>query len=231
MRNDPRQLVSLLSANPFFGCLAQEALEKIAVICRHRHLAARQVLFLKGDPSDGLYAIRSGQIRIGSTDDQGQHMTLNVIGAGDVFGEIALLDGQSRTADAVALEETDLVFLPRQDFLGLLAREPAISQQVITLLCARLRDVIGRMEETAFLPAAERLARRILLLAIDYGQEVHASQEELASLTGVTRETVNRQLQRWKRDGVIALGRGRLVIRDLAEFRRLAQMPSQPETR
>ncbi|MFN3670827.1 MAG: Crp/Fnr family transcriptional regulator [Bosea sp. (in: a-proteobacteria)] len=231
MRNDPRQLVSLLSANPFFGCLAREALEKIAVICRHRHLAARQVLFLKGDPSDGLYAIRSGQIRIGSTDDQGQHMTLNVIGAGDVFGEIALLDGQSRTADAVALEETDLVFLPRQDFLGLLAREPAISQQVITLLCARLRDVIGRMEETAFLPAAERLARRILLLAIDYGQEVHASQEELASLTGVTRETVNRQLQRWKRDGVIALGRGRLMIRDLAEFRRLAQMPSQSETR
>jgi len=224
MQSGPHRIVQLLSANPFFAGLAQDALAKIAGICREQHLAAREVLFLKGDPSDGLYAIRRGQIRIGTTDDIGQQMTMNFLGGGDVFGEIALLDGRSRTADAVAMEDTDMFYLPRPDFLKLLSSEPSIALQLIELLCARLRDVIDRMEEKVFLPAETRLARRILMLATDYGAEVHASQEELASLTGVTRETVNRQLQCWKRVGFLSLGRGRLLIHDLDDFRRLAKI-------
>jgi CRP/FNR family cyclic AMP-dependent transcriptional regulator len=224
MQGDPHRIVQLLSANPFFAGLAQDALAKIAGICREQHLAARKVLFLKGDSSDGLYAIRRGQIRIGTTDDVGQQMTMNFLGGGDVFGEIALLDGRSRTADAVAMEDTDMFFLPRHDFLKLLGCEPSIAVQVIELLCARLRDVIERMEEKVFLPAETRLARRILMLATDYGAEVRASQEELASLTGVTRETVNRQLQCWKRVGILSLGRGRLLIHDIDDFRRLAKI-------
>jgi CRP-like cAMP-binding protein len=214
----------LLSANPFFAGFAPETLAKIAGICRERRLAARETLFFKGDTSDGLYAIRRGLIRIGTTDDLGRAMTMNVLGAGDVFGEIALLDGRSRTADAVALENVELLFLPRRAFLNLLADEPSIALQVIELLCARLRDLIERMEETTFLPAETRLARRILTLATDYGTELRASQEELASLTGVTRETVNRQLQAWKRDGILSLGRGRLRIHDLDDIRRLARV-------
>ncbi|HEV7337357.1 MAG TPA: Crp/Fnr family transcriptional regulator [Bosea sp. (in: a-proteobacteria)] len=222
--NEARQrIASLLSANPFFSGLVPGTLERIAGICRPHHLAARAVLFLKGDASDGLYAIRRGLVRIGTTDDLGQQMTMNVLGGGDVFGEIALLDGRSRTADAVAIEDTEMFFLPRRDFLGLLNSEPSIALQVIELLCARLRDLIERMEETTFLPAGTRLARRILLLATDYGAEVHASQDELAALAGVTRETVNRQLQSWKRDGVLSLGRGRLTIHDLDGLRRLAR--------
>ncbi|SEG81014.1 Crp/Fnr family transcriptional regulator [Bosea lathyri] len=224
MQSGPHRIVQLLSANPFFAGLAQDALAKIAGICREHHLAAREVLFLKGDVSNGLYAIRRGQIRIGTTDDSGQQMTMNLLGGGDVFGEIALLDGRSRTADAVAMEDTDMFFLPRHDFLKLLGSEPSIALQLIELLCARLRDVIDRMEEKVFLPAETRLARRILMLATDYGAEVHTSQEELASLTGVTRETVNRQLQCWKRVGFLSLGRGRLLIHDLDDFRRLAKI-------
>jgi CRP-like cAMP-binding protein len=163
-------------------------------------------------------------IRIGTADELGQQMTMNVLGGGDVFGEITLIDGQSRTADAVAMEDTELFFLPRRDFLGLLDREPPIALQLIGLLCARLRDVIGRLEETTFLPSAIRLARRILVLATDYGTEVRVSQEELASLTGVTRETVNRHLQAWKRRGVISLARGRLVIQKIDELRLLANV-------
>lgn len=224
MTVSPDRVVSLLSANPFFAGFTEDALAKMAAICRLRDLSAREVLFLKGDPSDGLYAIRRGLIRIGTTDDLGKQMTINLLGGGDVFGEIALLDGRSRTADAVALEDTAMFFLPRRDFLSLLDRESSLAQQLIGLLCARLRDVIGRMEETTFLPAATRLARRILILVTDYGMEVHASQEELASLTGVTRETVNRQLQCWKRAGVLSLARGRLVIHDIDVLRRLANV-------
>lgn len=224
MNEGHHRIASLLSANPFFSGLVEDTLERIAGICKPHHLAAREVLFLKGDPSDGLYAIRRGLIRIGTTDDLGQQMTMNILGGGDVFGEIALLDGRSRTADAVALEDTDMFFLPRRDFLGLLKSEPSIALQLIELLCGRLRDLIERMEETTFLPAEARLARRILVLATDYGAEVHASQEELASLAGVTRETVNRQLQSWKRMGVLSLGRGRLMIHDLEDLRRLARI-------
>jgi len=223
MNDAPQRTASLLAANPFFAGLLPETLDRIALICRQRHLGTREILFLKGDPSDGLYAIRRGLIRIGTTDDLGRQMTLNLLGSGDIFGEIALLDGRSRTADAVAVEDTEMFFLPRRDFLSLLSNEPAIAVQLIELLCARLRDVLERMEETTFLPAATRLARRILTLAIDYGTEVHASQEELASLSGVTRETVNRQLQDWKRIGVLSLSRGRLKIHDINDFRLLAR--------
>ncbi len=224
MNEVSQRIVGILSANPFFAGLEPDALEKIAAICRQRHLIAREVLFLKGDPGDGLYAIRRGLISIETIDDLGQRMTMNVLGGGDVFGEITLLDGEARTASAVALEETDMVFLPRREFLNLLKREPQIALQLISLLCARLRDVIGRLEETTFLPSAVRLARRILVLAADYGTNVRASQEELASLTGVTRETVNRHLQAWKRSGVISLGRGRLLIREIEVLRRLAKI-------
>ena len=94
------------------------------------------------------------------------------------------------------------------------------------------RDAIDRMEESAFLPAETRLARRILMLAVDYGMVVRASQEELASLAGVTRETVNRQLQRWKRAGILVLGRKRLEIHDIDDFRRLTGIAALgPRTR
>lgn len=232
MNDGPHRIARLLSANPFFAGFAQDTLARIAAVCRQQHLAARAVLFLKGDPSDGLYAIRRGLIRISTTDDLGQQMTMNLLGGGDVFGEIALLDGRFRTADAVAVEDSDMFFLPRRDFLYLLSREPSIALQVIELLCGRLRDLIERMEEATFLPAETRLARRILMLAADYGMVVHVSQEELAALAGITRETVNRQLQRWKRAGVLELGRGHLVIHDLDEFRRLTRIAAiGPRTR
>lgn len=214
----------LLAANPFFAGLPAEAVESIAQICQQRRLAPRQVLFLKGDPGDGLYAIRRGQIRIGASDDAGQHMTMSLLGSGDVFGEITLLDGRSRTADAVATEATEMFFVPRREFLGMLSRDPSIAIQLIELLCERLRSMSERMEEGAFLPAATRLARRLVTLVTDYGAEIHVSQDELAALTGVSRETVNRQLQQWKRVGLLSLGRSRVVIHDVDGVRRLAKV-------
>jgi CRP-like cAMP-binding protein len=214
----------LLSANPFFAGLSPEGLENIAEICQQRRLKPRQVLFLKGDPGDGLYAIRRGQIRIGTTDDLGQHMTMSLLGSGDVFGEIALLDGRSRTADAVATEETEMFFVPRREFLHLLGREPSIAIQLIELLCDRLRNMSERMEDSAFLPASTRLARRLVTLVTDYGAEIHVTQDELAALTGVSRETVNRQLQQWKQVGLLSLGRSRVMIHDVDGVRRLAKV-------
>jgi len=139
-----------------------------------------------------------------------------VLGPGDVFGEIALLDGKSRTADAVASEPTVLFMILRRDFLSFLERTPAVSIRLVELLCERVRWMSERVEEATLMPLHTRLARRLLALAEDFGAEVTASQEDLAVFVGATRESVNRQLQVWRRAGIVDLGRGRLRVVDAA---------------
>ena len=210
----PPDFAVLLRLNPLFAGLGDDALARIAALCVRRQLAAGEVLFVKGDEGDALYGIRRGQIRIATGTEAGKRLTLNVLGPGDLLGEIALLDGRSRTADAIASEPTELFMVRRQDFLRLLEREPRIAVHLIELLCERVRWVSERMEETALLPLEVRLARRIQRLAADFGSELQISQEELGILLGVTRESVNRQLQQWRRQGVIELGRGRIRLLD-----------------
>jgi CRP-like cAMP-binding protein len=153
--------------------------------------------------------------------DDGRHVTLNILGSGDVFGEIALLDGQPRTADAIALEPCELFVVQRRDFLALLEREPSLAIRVIEFLCVRLRWMSMRMEEATLLPVEVRLARRLLMLAQDYGSQVQVSQQELASFVGAARESVNRQLQLWQQSGLVALGRCRIAILDVNRLARL----------
>jgi CRP-like cAMP-binding protein len=149
-----------------------------------------ETLFSKGDPGDALYAVRHGRIRIGVVDESGRRLTFNILGAGDVFGEIALLDGRQRTADATALEATELLVVRRRDLLGTLSRHPTLAIHLIELLCSRLRWMSGRMEEAVLLPLPARLARRLLALCEDYGADLDISQEALAVFVGATRESV-----------------------------------------
>ncbi|HEX8663823.1 MAG TPA: Crp/Fnr family transcriptional regulator [Beijerinckiaceae bacterium] len=211
---DHRHLVRLLGANAFFASLGAEAVEAIAALCVTRSLDAGEALFLKGDPGDALYALRRGRIRIVTSTEAGRRLTLNILGSGDVFGEIALLDGRPRTADAIAIEPCEFLMVRRRDFIALLERRPSVAIGVIELLCARLRWVSDRMEESAFLPMPVRLARRLLGLTEDYGSEINVSQEELAVFVGTSRESVNRQLQDWKQKGLVELGRSRIRLVD-----------------
>jgi CRP/FNR family transcriptional regulator, cyclic AMP receptor protein len=209
---EPRNLALLLGANPFFAGLGQEAIEAIAVLCVHRRLDREETLFLKGDAGDALYAVRRGQVRIGTGNTSGRRLTLNLLGPGDVFGEVALLDGRPRTADAVAVEATELYTVRRRDFLDLLVKKPAVAIQIIELLCERVRWMSAQMEERALLPLETRLAHRLVALSEDYGSELHVSQEELAIFVGASRESVNRQLQTWRRQGWIELSRNRIRV-------------------
>ncbi len=179
-----------------------------------------ETLFVKGDKGDALYGIRRGQIRIETGTASGDTLTLNVLGPGDLFGEIALFDGQARTADAVASEPSELFVLRRSDFLAYLEKDARVAVRVIELLCQRIRWVSDRMEETALLPFQVRLARRLAILVDDFGMEINISQDRLANYVGVARETVNRQLQIWRRAGVLDLGRGRIMILDREKLMR-----------
>ncbi len=208
----------LLGANPFFAGLGEDALQAVAGLCVTRSLGAEEMLFLKGDPGDALYAVRRGQIRIATGTEAGRRLTLNLLGSGDVFGEVALLDGHPRTADAIATEPTELFMVRRRDFLDLLERQPGVAVRIIEFLCVRIRWMSERMEESVLLPLSARLSRRLLALADDYGSELHISQEELAIFVGASRESVNRQLQTWRRGGILELGRSRIHLLDPARL-------------
>ncbi len=207
-------LTRVLSANPFLGGLGTEAVSALAALGVTTRLDSDQTLFLKGDPGDALYAVRRGGIRIASGTEGGRRLTLNILGAGDVFGEVALIDGRCRTADAIATEPTDLFMLRRRDFLELLVQRPGVALRFAELLCERVRWLTERMEEAVLMPLPARLARRIIALAEDFGAEVAVSQEELAVFVGASRETVNRQLQVWRRQNLIDLHRGRIEVLD-----------------
>jgi CRP/FNR family transcriptional regulator, cyclic AMP receptor protein len=213
----------ILQLNPMFADLGTGELQRLAGLCHTRQFEAGEFLFRKGDPGDALFGVRRGQIRIETGASNGGRLTLNFMGPGDLFGEVAVLDGQSRTADAIAGEPSELFVLRREDFLGFLEREPKVAIKLIMLLCQRIRWQSERMEESALQPLPVRLARRLCALASDFGSEVHISQEQLGVFVGAARESVNRQLQLWRKDGILDLQRGRILLQDMSKLTAVAR--------
>src|SRR5438445_10258723 len=153
-----------LKMNPMFADLGADELQRISGLCHTEQLGVGEMLFQKGDAGDALFGVRRGQIRIETGAPDGSRLTLNFMGPGDLFGEIAVLDGQSRTADATAGEPTELFVLRREDFLGHLEREPKVAIKIIQLLCQHLRWQSERMEESMLEALPVRLARRLCAL-------------------------------------------------------------------
>ncbi len=221
--NKPAEFAVILKTNPMFAEFAADELQRLSILCRTRQLAAGEALFQRGDPSDALFAVRHGQIRIEQGAADGSRLTLNFLGAGDLFGEVAVLDGHNRTADAAAGEPTELFVLRRADFLDYLEREPKVAIKLIGLLCRRIRWQGERMEEEGLQPLPVRLARRLCKLADDFGAEVHISQEQLGVYVGAARESVNRQLQSWRKDGILDLQRGRILLQNMTRLNSIAR--------
>ena len=213
----------ILKMNPMFSDLGSDELQRLSNLCHTQHLGVGEVLFQKGDSGDALFGIRRGQIRIETGAADGSRLTLNFMGPGELFGEVAVLDSQSRTADAAAAEATELFVLRREDFLSFLEREPKVAIKIIQLLCQRIRWQSERMEESVLQPLPVRLARRLCALADDFGSEVHISQEQLGVFVGAARESVNRQLQLWRKDGILDLQRGRILLQNLTKLTALAR--------
>ncbi len=149
--------------------------------------------------------------------------------AGDSFGEIALLDGEPRTATATAMVRTELIVFKREQFLALLSTEPQLAAHLIRLLCKRVRWTAQSMEDSALLSVPARMAKRLLSLMHVNGRSTPAgirlaiSQEELAQFLGVSRQIVNQYLQVWKAHGWIVSGRGHLTICRASSLEALAQ--------
>src|SRR3979490_3402048 len=213
----------ILKMNPMFADLGTDELQRISSLCHTRNLNLGEMLFQKGDAGDALFGVRRGQIRIETGASDGSRLTLNFLGPGDLFGEVAVLDGQSRTADATAGEPTELFVLRREDFLGHLEREPRVAIKLMQLLCQRIRWMSERMEESVLQPLPVRLARPPCALASDFGSRGHISQEQPGVFVGAARESVNRQLQLWRKDGILDLQRGRILLQNMTKLTAVAR--------
>ncbi len=191
-----------------------------------------QVIFRKGDPGTSMMLVVSGRVKICSSSWDGREVVLNLIDAGEVLGEIALLDGRERTADAIAMEATTLHVLDRRDFLPVLRQNPDIGIRLLSVLCQRLRRTSEQVEDLVFLEHAVRLAKILLWLARRYGRSspdgvaiaLKLSQRELGTLVGVRRESMNRQLAAWRAAGLIDMSRGQITIPDVAAFEAMVEM-------
>ena len=216
----------MLQGSPLFRGLAPAILDRIAALAVQRGYRRGEIVFSAGDAGDALFGVVSGRIRISAGNADGREIFLNIMEPGDTFGEIALLDGGTRTAAATALEASELVSLRREPLFGLLEKEPKAALELLRLCGERLRWTSGLLEDAALLDAPARLAKRLLSLSelhgevVDGGRKVRISQEELASFLGVSRQAVNEQLQEWKAEGWVTLGRGTVTVHDAATLRR-----------
>lgn len=214
----------LLKGSSILRCLSERQMEALERHIRTVHYPANKTVFRKGDPGDNMMIVVNGRIKITTTSMDGSEMIINTILPGEVVGEIALLDGQERTADAVTAEASEALVIRRDDFTLLLKDSPDLCMSVIDLLCDKLRRTTELAEESVFLELSERLFKRLQTYAesnsstepsgalrIQHG----LSQQGLADELGVTRESVNRQLAEWRDLGLVTVGRGHVIVHDM----------------
>ena len=207
-------------------------LDEILKLASERRVRRGQTIFQKGDNSSSLMAVLRGRVRVSSVSGEGKEVTLNVINPGQVFGEIALLDGEPRSADCTAIEDTLLLVLERRHFLPFLQHNPELMLRLLAVLCGKLRRTSTALEEIALFDLPIRLAHVLLKLAADYGRpgesgmriDLKLSQRDLSNLVASSRESVNKQLRAWRESGAVDLQDGYVVLRRPAELKRLTDI-------
>jgi CRP/FNR family cyclic AMP-dependent transcriptional regulator len=219
--NRPDDALVLLRRTPLFAGLAPADLEPLLPEVRWRRFAREAYIFREGDPGDQLHVIASGEVKICRTTVAGGEVVFAILGAGDVFGELAVLEENAvRSADAQALTEANCLALYRPALVAFLKARPAVMWRVITVLSDYIRRKDEAFADLAFHDIPGRVARKLLDLAATRGEPVASgtqimlplSQRTLAGLVGASRENVNRALSRFASLGFIELGHGRITL-------------------
>lgn len=212
-----------------FAGLSDEDIQELASAVKRRTFRSGEVIFHRDDPGQVLYVIKEGKVKICLISPDGQEISLVVLGKGECFGELSLLDGLGRSADVIALERVECYTLQRSDFHSAIMKNPKIAIQVLEVLSKRLRNTDQQVEDLIFLDVYGRVAKKLLALAETQGMAVEnggvlidmrLTQSELASMVGASRESVNKVLGYFTDKGFISTDKHRVTVHNLSDLKR-----------
>ena len=213
-------VIELLRRVPLFSELDDPELERIAQVAIPRRFPDDTRVFHEGDPGDACFIVRTGSCRVTREHPDGRAITLANLGPGAIFGELAMLDGEARSASVEATEQTELLALPAGDLRALLRQHPEMGEKLIVALTRRLREANERLTRQSFQTVPSRVAGVLnqlltedaLTPRIRDGVTIRLRQSDLAQLAGTSRESVSRFLADLERAGVVRPGRGRVTV-------------------
>jgi CRP-like cAMP-binding protein len=222
-----RDKLSLLRSHPLFRDLPPAVIERLGSYMKTRRVARGTTMFAKGDPGSGLMGVLAGAVKVSVASADGKDIVLNVFREGDIFGEIALLDGRPRTADATAMSDCELIVIERRDFVPFLSSQPDVMLKFIEILCSRLRRTSEQVQDITFLNLPTRLAKTLLQLTGGVQgsatpTKATITQREISQMIGMSRESTNKQLRAWAKRGWIRLERGGVGVLALDKLAAIA---------
>ncbi|MGY4307217.1 CRP/FNR family cyclic AMP-dependent transcriptional regulator [Bradyrhizobium sp. USDA 4369] len=220
--------LSVLRQHPIFRELEPDALDQLCRYAKPTSLKRGATIFSKGDPGSSLYAVISGTVKISVSSPDGRNAILNLISAGEIFGEVAVLDGRERTADATASTNCEILVIDRREFLPFVKQQPVLAMKFIELLCDRLRWTSDQVEQVILQDLPRRLASALLGLTekrkLDPSSRTIAiTQQEISEMVGMTRESINKQLRAWAARDWVRLEHGAIVLLNPEPLRGLAE--------
>jgi CRP/FNR family transcriptional regulator, cyclic AMP receptor protein len=225
------EMRQILVRHFLLGKLSGNEIDTLLHYTRVERYPAGTEIFSKGSAGSSMMIVLRGTVKM-SIADRGREVVFNVMYPDDVFGEMALLDDEARSTDAVAMTDCELLVLDRRNFMPILQKRADICLNLLRVLSQRLRQTTEQVEDLLFRTAGSRIAKALLRLAESANLhgvpgsgslvELHLSQRDVASFAGGSLQSVNTQLQTWHREGVIELSKGAILIRDIAAIRRSA---------
>ncbi|MGH7644224.1 MAG: Crp/Fnr family transcriptional regulator [Gemmatimonadales bacterium] len=208
---------AVLRKVPLFAMLGDTELQRVLDVARERSYPRNSVILFEDDPGDALYVVAEGQVKVVLIGEDGREVILSVLGANEFFGEMALIDDEPRSAHVIAMEDSTLVVLRREDFHGILTQNPSIALSLLRELTRRLRRVDEKVGSLVLLDVNGRVARLLLELADEAGGERitrRLTHHTIAQMIGSSRETVSRTMRELVDQGLIEVSRRDVLIRD-----------------
>jgi CRP/FNR family transcriptional regulator, cyclic AMP receptor protein len=226
-RGVPGTKLAVLRKHPIFCDLDPEALDQLCRYAKPVSLKRGATIYSKGDPGSSLYVVISGTAKMSISSPDGRSAILNLIGPGEIFGEIALLDGRERTADAIANTNCEVFIIDRREFIPFVRSQPTLAMKLIELLCGRLRWTSDQVEQIILQDLPGRLASALIRLTEKHklepgGRTIAITQQEISEMVGMTRESINKQLRAWAARSWVRLEHGAIVVLDSVSLEEMA---------
>jgi CRP/FNR family transcriptional regulator/CRP/FNR family cyclic AMP-dependent transcriptional regulator len=231
--NDLEAFLRPLAHTDLFGDFTTTELATLAGWARPRAFREGQVIFHRDDPGTGLFVVRTGLVKISIVAPDGQESLANLLGPGEYFGEMAIMDGLPRSATATAMSRTETIYLAREGFLRFLDQHPGAMKKIIVVLSQRLRAATEHMADLVFHDVYGRLAKKLLELGESQGRAhpdgrveilLSLTQQDLANLVGASRESVNKVLKLYRDKGYVSVQSHRITLLQPRELQRRAEL-------